>query len=208
LLREEWIERWQEGRIGWHEPAGNASLKKYWRANGRRVLVPMCGKTPDLKWLADQGNEVVGVELSELAIKAFFYEQKLEYSVTDDELPAYHTIDRSITIYCGDYFRLTSVRCDAHYDRGALIAMPGEIRPSYAAHTTSLLQSSAEQLVITLEYDQSRTPGPPFSVPAEEVLAYWPDLVCINKRDDLENGPPKFRDAGLKEMIETIWRSS
>ena len=208
LLREAWIERWQEGQTGWHEPAGNASLKKYWRAKGHRVLVPLCGKTPDLRWLADQGNEVVGVELSEIAIKAFFDEQQLDYSVQDLELPAYQTADRSITIYCGDYFELTSVRCDAHYDRGALIAMPGETRASYAAHTSSLLQPSAEQLVITLEYDQSCTPGPPFSVPAEEVLVYWPELVCIDKRDDLENGPPKFRDAGLTEMIETIWRST
>ena len=71
-MTECWVERWQEGRTGWHEPDGNDSLKKYWRAAGRRVLVPLCGKTPDLAWLARLGNEVVGIELAEIAVETFF----------------------------------------------------------------------------------------------------------------------------------------
>lgn len=207
-MQQDWIERWQEGQIGWHEPEGSALLKKYWHTNGRRVLVPLCGKAQDLKWLADQGNEVIGVELSELAIKAFFDEQELEYSVHDLELPAYQTADRSITIYCGDYFKLSSVRCDAHYDRAALIAMPSESRSMYAAHTNSLLQRSAKQLVITLEYDESIATGPPYSVPPKELHSYWPDLVFVDRHDALETGPPKFLETGLEKLVQTIWRSA
>ena len=47
-MNEPWIERWKEGRIGWHEPEGNASLQRHWRGTGLRVIVPLCGKTPDL----------------------------------------------------------------------------------------------------------------------------------------------------------------
>lgn len=206
-MSELWIERWQEGRTGWHEDDGNASLKKHWRATGRRVLVPLCGKTRDLAWLVEQGNEVIGVELSELAVKAFFEEHTLRFEVTDGELPAYRALDAPITLYCGDYFSLTSLRCDAHYDRGALVAVPPDQRSAYARHTSTLLESSSEQLIITLEYDQSKAEGPPFPVAPEELLAYWPDLTRVDAYDDIENSPPKFRDAGLEEMIEVVWRS-
>jgi thiopurine S-methyltransferase len=207
-VSEPWLERWQEGRTGWHEPSGNAGLKKHWRKTGCRILVPFCGKTPDLRWLADRGNDVIGVELSDLAVRAFFDEQELSYDIIDGELPGYRARESSITIFCGDYYALKSVRCDAHYDRGALIATPADNRAAYAAHTSALLEEAAEQLIITLEYDQTMADGPPFSVPSSELLSYWPDLVRFESHDDIENGPPKFRDAGLTEMIEVIWRSA
>ena len=206
-MHQEWLERWRVGRIGWHEDEGNACLKSYWRASGRTVLVPLCGKTPDMQWLAGQGNRVVGVELSPLAIEAFFAEHKVDYTVRVGKLPAYQSADEAITIYCGDYFELTGVQFDAHYDRGAFIAIPPDLRPAYAAHTSSLLQVGAEQLVITLEYDQAIADGPPFSVSDDELLSYWPDLVCLDAHDDLENGPPKFIEAGLAAMTQKVWRS-
>lgn len=207
-MSEQWIERWEQGQTGWHELDGNAGLKKYWQATNRRVLVPLCGKTMDLLWLAGQGNQVIGVELSELAVKKFFDENSLSYDVSDGVLSAYRARTCPITIYCGDYFEFKAGPFDAHFDRGALMALPAEMRPSYAEHTNSLLTESAEQLVITVEYDQAAANGPPFSVRADEVLHYWPTLERLDAHDDIANCPPKFRDAGLKEMIEVVWRSS
>ncbi|MPC79199.1 Thiopurine S-methyltransferase [Portunus trituberculatus] len=37
-----------------------------------RVLVPLCGKSPDMRWLYDRGNTVVGVEGAEKPVKEFF----------------------------------------------------------------------------------------------------------------------------------------
>ena len=34
-MTSDWIERWQEGRIGWHEAEGNRSLKRHWQDNGQ-----------------------------------------------------------------------------------------------------------------------------------------------------------------------------
>ena len=206
-MSEPWLERWQEGRIGWHEEDGNASLKKHWRATGRTVFVPMCGKSVDLRWIAAQGNRVVGVELSDIAIESFFAEQGLAFSVVQDELPRYDAIGVDVSIYCGNLFDLTSIRCDAHYDRGALIALPAAQRSAYALHVSSLLTDDAEQLVITLDYDEEIAQGPPFSVGDEEFLAYWPHLDCVEQRDDIANAPPKFLDAGLTEFIEKVWCS-
>lgn len=204
---ESWIERWAEGRIGWHEANGNASLRTYWRASGRRVLVPLCGKSVDMLWLAEQGNQVTGVELSELAIRAFFDENRLAYTVDDEEMRSFRALERPITIFCGDYFKFAADPFDAHFDRGALVAMPANLRSVYAEHTTSLLEPGAEQLLITVEYDQQAAGGPPYSVPASEVLGYWPELVRVDLRDDFANVPPKFIEAGLTEFNEVTWRS-
>ncbi len=205
-MNEPWLERWQEGRIGWHEADGNRSLQKHWQAQGKRVLVPLCGKTVDLLWLEAQGNEVVGVELADLAARAFFTENELAFDY-DAERRAYSARDRRIRIVCGDYFAFDERSFDAHYDRGALAALPADLRPKYAAHTSSLLTDDAYQLVIVLEYDQAQAAGPPFCVSGDELLAYWPGLERVDRYDDIANCPPKFRDAGLEAMYENVWRS-
>ncbi len=203
---ESWLERWREGRIGWHEEGGNASLKQYWKAAGRRVLVPMCGKTVDMLWLEEQGNSVVGVELSDIAARAFFEENGLQCTVREGRLPAYTAVDRDITICCGDLFAFDEPGFTGWYDRGAFVATPAEQRPAYAEHINALLAPGAYRLLITLEYDDVVATGPPFSISPEEIRRYWPDLQLVARYDDIENGPPKFRDAGLKEMFETVWR--
>lgn len=203
---ESWLERWREGRIGWHEESGNASLKKYWRAEGRRVLVPMCGKTVDMLWLEEHGNSVVGVELSDIAARAFFEENELRYTIRDGKLTAYTALDRNIAIYCGDLFDFDERGHTGWYDRGALVATPAEQRPAYAQHIDALLAPDAYRLLITLDYDDTVATGPPFSISREEILRYWPDLREVDRYDDIDNGPPKFREAGLEEMFETVWR--
>jgi len=207
-MTTDWLERWREGRIGWHETAGNAQLKAFWprAARGRRVLVPLCGKTPDLAWLAEQGCDVIGVELSPLAAEAFFDEQRLPFNRDAlGGLPCYRAKDRSIAICVGDYFDWPGPVCGALYDRGALVATPVEQRPFYVRHTDSLLARDALKLVITLEYDQHAVSGPPYSVPAAELLSYWPDLESVSAHNAIDNSPPKFRDAGLREVTETTW---
>ena len=64
----------------------------------------------------------------------------------------------------------------------------------------------ASRLLITVDYDDTIATGPPYSVPADEVLGYWPSLNLIDRYDDIDNGPPKFRNAGLTEMFESVWR--
>jgi len=205
-MNEHWLERWQEGRIGWHEAEGNQSLQKHWTESGKRVLVPLCGKSRDMVWLERQGNEVVGVELSEIAIEAFFEENGIAFSHVDGELPAYVAEDRPITIYCGDYFRFSGSLFDGYYDRGALIALPPELRHDYVKHTRSLVSQDASKLIIGVEYDQSIATGPPFSVSEQSMLDLWPELERIDAYDDMENCPPKFREAGLAMMLEVVWR--
>ena len=39
---------------------------------GDNILVPLCGKSLDMLWLAERGFQVTGIEISELAVQDFF----------------------------------------------------------------------------------------------------------------------------------------
>lgn len=208
---EFWHSRWQAGRHGWHETAGNAALKKYWPRlpAGSRVLVPLCGKSVDVLWLARQGLLVTGVELSAIAARAFFEEAGLTYEVTvRDGFKWFRGRDSGIAIACGNYFDFMDRPFDALYDRAALGAISPGKRPEYARHTQGLLQSTAYRMLITLEFDDSNYEGPPYPVWPDEILSYWPDLQRIDERDDTENRPAKFHDAGVEQLMEVAWQAA
>lgn len=204
---DDWLRRWRDDNIGFHRPTVHGALRQHWQPRTGRVLVPLCGKSLDLRWLAEQGHTVVGVELAERAIHDFFAEQQLTFDRSEGVLPAYAARELPITIHHGDYFAFAAVPpCDALYDRAALVALPPDLRPAYVAHTDSLLRGRPFRLVVTLEYDQALVPGPPFSVPADEVRRHWPDLELLDRRATPDETPPKFRAAGVS-LVESVWRS-
>lgn len=175
-----WRARWSEGRIGFHEGAPNAHLRQNLDvlAGARRVLVPLCGKAEDLAFLAASGREVVGVELVEDAVRAFFAEHGLAPTVTR-EGPLARYAHGNVTLWAGDFFEATPGRMgtfDGWYDRAALIALPPPLRARYVPHLLALVRPGAAGLLVTVEYDQERREGPPFSVPEEEVRARFAAL--------------------------------
>lgn len=203
-----WHSRWQSGQTGWHEADGNASLREFWPrlTPGSRVLVPLCGKSSDLAWLAGEGYEVTGVELSDIAARAFFDEADLQFETHEARGFNWHrNLEAGIAIACGNYFEFSDQPFDALYDRASLVAIPLKKRPEYILHTKSLLKPDAAQLLVTLQYDQEKAEGPPFSVLPDEVQGYWPNLQRVSERDDIENGSPRFREAGILEMTEVVW---
>lgn len=207
-MQTDWVQRWHDGNIGFHRSAVHEALLHHWQPRGHSVLVPLCGKSLDLRWLAEQGHEVVGCELAERAVRDFFAEQGFDFDVRDDgPLPAFVCRQLPITLYQGDYFDLHTAPCDALYDRAALVALPPDVRPRYAAHTDALLNERADRVVVTFEYEQAVVAGPPFSVPEDEVARLWPGLECVAQSDVLDDAPPKFRAAGLTRVIERVWRT-
>ncbi len=174
---EFWNERWQAGQIAFHEGRPNRFLEEHGATlgGGRRVLVPLCGKSLDLAYLAACGHEVVGVELVESAVIAFFAEQGVTPTVTADHGFVRYQAD-AITILCGDVFATTSALLgpiDALYDRAAVIALPPAMRAAYVAHLRALLPPGTPGLVITIEYPQEAMAGPPFSVVEDELRALY-----------------------------------
>lgn len=202
-----WNARWREGRIGFHEGRPNAHLSRHVARLGarRRVLVPLCGKAEDLAWLAGQGHEVVGVELVEDAVRAFFSEHGLTPTVTPRGAHTEYAA-AGLTLLAGDFFATTRELLgpvDALYDRAALIALPPAMRTRYAAHLLGLLPKGAPGLVITLEYPQAAMPGPPFSVPEAEFRAHYAGRGIEHLGDAAEQSA-RAKELGVS-MVERCW---
>ena len=208
-----WHHRWQTEQIGFHLDEVNPYLVQYWPQldvpRGSRVLVPLCGKSMDLCWLAEQGYEVLGVELSPLAVASFFKETGIK---AEKETAQTHVIWRSdaITVFCGDFFDLTPEDIgpvEAIYDRAALIALPAEMRQGYVRHLMSLCPAPIKSLLITLFYDPSCMDGPPFAVSPEQVqdlLSPYYEVSLAARLNILEQNP-RFREKGLEWFEEHIY---
>ncbi len=175
-----WLVRWGDGRTQFHQTRINSRLQKYWPgfglAEGATVLVPLCGKSLDMLMLREQGCQVVGVELSEVAAKAFFDENQLTYEVSKNgNLQEFTGTGGAIGIrlLVGDFFDVETAQTgaiSAFYDRASLIALPPEMRRQYAVKMAELVPAGAKGLLISLTYDPSKMNGPPFSVPHEEIV--------------------------------------
>ncbi len=180
-----WIDRWREGQIGFHEGTPNAFLTQFFgRLGGTTILVPLCGKTDDLAFLASRGHQVVGIELVEDAVRAFFSEHQLVATVTPSGGLTRYTAG-SITVIAGDLFAVTREDVgpiDALYDRAALIALPTELRPRYLARLRSLVPAATSGLLVTVEYPQDQMAGPPFSLSDLEVNASYDRAEQIAER--------------------------
>jgi thiopurine S-methyltransferase len=172
---EFWHQRWMANQIGFHLDQVNPFLKRYWPelrlTPPAEVLVPLCGKTLDMRWLQRQGYPVTGVELSDKALQAFMEEHQIEtQQVAHPRFCQWQ--GEGLRLFCGDFFDLSAEDVKgvkAVYDRAALVALPFEMRQRYIAHLRDILPFGVQILLITMEYDQSQMDGPPFSVPQAEV---------------------------------------
>jgi thiopurine S-methyltransferase len=210
---EDWHQRWESNQIGFHESQVNAYLARHYAllglARGQTVFVPLCGKSLDLRWLADQGAHVLGVEWSPIAVESFFAEQGLTPRTRKDRA---FTVSESgpIRLLCGDYFALAPADLagvQAVYDRAALIALPPERRAEYVAHLDRLLPGARRTLLVTLEYPQEQMQGPPFSVAEREVqmLFAGASIERLGTQDVLAD-TPRFREKGLTRLLECAYR--
>lgn len=211
---EFWHSRWQEKRIGFNQSAVNPLLMNYFEQlnvpAGSRVFVPLCGKSIDMAWLAAQGYDVVGVELVETAVQAFFAEQNISPTVhqhVDNPAIKYYQgqlSGQTITLWVADIFALTTEdigSVNAVYDKAALIALPADMRVQYSAQMYQL-SANAPQFIITLTYDQSKKAGPPFSISSEQIQQYYGDNYHIS---ELTSEPTSIGSAPELMVREHVW---
>lgn len=208
-----WHDRWKQNEIGFHQADFNSHLQEFWPALGlpakTRVFVPLCGKSRDLLWLRARGHGVLGVEVSPIAVRDFFRENRLTPQVT--RRAPFETWEADgLTLLCGDFFALTpeplaDVR--AVYDRASLIALPPAMRERYAAHMAALLPPAATILLITMEYPEAGMQGPPFSVEESEVRRLYENHFTVTSllRKDILAENPRFRERGLSALHEHVY---
>ena len=207
-----WQERWARNQIGFHLPEVNPYLQRHWPplAEGAKVLVPLCGKSLDLRWLASQGLRVMGVELSEQAVEAFFSEQNLTPRITERGVFKVYQADL-IEIWCGDFFALGAevlADCAALYDRAALIALPPLMRAQYTEHLNTWLSAGCQGLLITLDYEQVQKAGPPFAVTDEEVQLLLGERWALQvlQEQDILGESWKFVQDGVTRLEERVYQ--
>ena len=223
-----WQKKWDEDSIGFHQATVNKRLEQYWpkvlrtdtssadrvtSAEGSCVFVPLCGKSLDMLWLHSHGHKVLGVELSEKAVKAFFDENKLGYEVREtSDFIHYEGMDNAsgISILVGDFFAMRDTHCQecvTYYDRAAMIAMEPQLRRKYAAHLSTVLPSGARGLLLTIDYDQAQMKGPPFSVSDENVTELLGGAFYIEELA-LFSGPRhvgSLAQRGLETLDERVY---
>lgn len=212
-MKNYWIERWKREDTGFHQNEINPYLRQYWQElhlpHGSEVFVPLCGKSRDMLWLREQGYSVLGVELSSIAVQAFFEENAYSPSrIPREKFEQWEA--HGIRILCGDFFDLSKddlVKASAVYDRASLVALSPDIRALYTFHLLSILRPGTQILLITFDYPQQEMPGPPFAVSPGEVEALYrgrAEIRLLAQLDVLEQNP-RFRERGLSRLQESIF---
>lgn len=211
---EFWQARWREGRIGFHQDQPTPPLLKHWSALalpvGSTVFVPLAGKTIDMAWLAAQGHRVLGVELSQIAVDAFFAEHGLHPEHHTSQYGVHH-IAGNIELICGDAFALDRdvlLECAGVFDRAALIALPPDMQRRYVSELYSRLSADCRGLLVTLEYPQHEKNGPPFSIDADAVRALYAADWRIDAldRQDILATQPVFQAEGVTRLQAAAYR--
>ncbi len=207
-----WHERWRRGEIGFHRPEVHWALALYCdrlvktMPPAAEVLVPLCGKSLDMVWLAARGHRVQGIELSRKAIADFFAEAgRVPTQRSHGELTGWAS--GPIELFEGDFFAFEPESpLPLFYDRAALVALPEAMRRSYLVKLRSLLSPDAVGLLVSFESEPIRHEGPPFDVSEAELRRTdGLDFELLERRDVLASHPGRA-EQGAKALHESVWK--
>ena len=164
------------------------------------VLVTLCGNTKDLEWLCSKGYSVVGVELSEKAVKKAFEDAcagPIPYSVlARGDIKIYSATDgKNLRVFVGNFF-LDSICCEelgrfnCIWDAHGIISLPVSQQQAYADKLLTLLKPGGKMLFSTVNYDITKlkkepAPGP---VSSAKLAEYFPTCsVELLEEDDFHH---------------------
>lgn len=192
MKHEFWQEKWEANELGFHQEEIHPLLKRYWPqlslTKNSRVLVPLCGKSNDLLWLEQSGHQVLGAELSQIAVEAFFSENNL-LAEQSEEMAFKRYCSGNIELLCGDFFTVDHDLIgdiEAIFDRAALVALPEKMRCDYANKIREVTKSGVQILLVTVSYETSEINPPPFTVTEEEVRRLYQDWCDIKVLGETE----------------------
>ena len=211
-----WKDKWKRGEIGFHRDEVHPNLQREltWFESGQshHVLVPLCGKTHDLFFLAGRGHRVTGVELSSIACAAVF-EREGVMPERSQVGPYTAWSGGGVTVLQGDFFALMPEHVPGVtrvWDRASMIALPPEMRVAYVQTIQRVLVDRAASRVLlnTLVYNAAAGMGPPFAVPDDEVHRAYSDwnVTRVLEDDQSDRIRPKWQERGVTELLVRLFR--
>lgn len=202
-----WQQCWRDRQTNFHQASVNSLLAKCWAwlelGKGSRVFVPLCGMSLDMIWLAEQEHEVIGVELSPIAVRTFFRENHLEAVRTrHGQFDLWQ--HGKLSILCGDYFSLTKDdlgHIDAVYDRASLTALAEGIRGHYVAQLRLLVPDACKILLLTIEDADAWETSDQVLAAADEISALYSndfEVALMHVESICETNPESSDQASLR----------
>uniref|UniRef100_A0A0P4W3F7 Thiopurine S-methyltransferase n=2 Tax=Scylla olivacea TaxID=85551 RepID=A0A0P4W3F7_SCYOL len=134
-----------------------------------RVLVPLCGKSPDMRWLYDRGNTVVGVEGVERPVKEFF-QSHTDLRHTVEDVPfgkVYKSHDERLQVFVCDITQVprgSLGHFDAGFDWGAYTAIRPSDRQKYVDVVRDALGENFRYFLEVCHDGPPKAPGLPHSI--------------------------------------------
>uniref|UniRef100_A0A3Q1FXA9 thiopurine S-methyltransferase n=1 Tax=Acanthochromis polyacanthus TaxID=80966 RepID=A0A3Q1FXA9_9TELE len=199
---EEWEEYWQKDNIGFHIDHSNLKCVCH------PIMLLLLSVAVRL---ADRGHSVVGVEISEKAVRQFFEENNMTYS---EEAAAgvpgakvFKSSEKSISLYQCDLYDFSSSvegQFGAIWDRGSLVAVNPQDREKYAALMVSLMAKDCRYLVDNLLYNPTLYKGPPFFVPDEQLHSLFGHCCNIELLQAADALTDRTRKWGLDYLTEKV----
>lgn len=164
MMSHEWEAHYQSGDIPWDKGSASPPLVKWLQSHSitGRVLVPGCGSGHDVRALAAQGADVIGLDVAPSAIQ-------MAQSFPPVRGEQYIT---------GDLFALTpglQGSFDWIVEHTCFCAIPPTRRSDYVRSVHAALRSGGRMLAVFYIDPGWDTPseGPPFGVTRHELLEFF-----------------------------------
>ena len=200
-----WNSKWNKNEIGFHQSNITYHLEKYiskFNNSEKSCLIPLCGKSNDITFLSKCFKKVVGIEFINKAIIDYFKENNFAYEKLNDTY-----CHKNIKLINKDFLKYDNEEEPINYifDRAALIALPHNSRKKYTDKLKSITPKDSLIFLITIEYDQTLTKGPPFSVPHEEILQLYDGRnIELKEERKILSPSPKFAEKEITQRVYFI----
>ena len=165
------------------------------KENPAKVLLPLCGKSNDLKFLYDEGHRVLGVECADEAIDDFFRlngirDETTVITATKKRTPAkqHSSPDQNLNIVQNNFLTLDSNllngTMDCVWDRGAFGTITEVEQSLYIQTIRRLLAPDFRYLLLVLEFDEAKSKDAvPMPQPEWKIRSYFGDFCEIEKME-------------------------
>lgn len=151
---EFWDARFRDGVTPWDAGGVPPRLARWLRGRpAARVLVPGCGSGYEVRMLAEQGHDVLGIDFADEAIES-----------ARRALGRFANLVRK-----ADFFSLREGQFDVVYERALLCALPRSRWPDWARRMAELIRPGGELVGFFYLDDNER--GPPFGTSKEQLQA-------------------------------------